>query len=123
MVIIMAINFVQIGKHIGEIRKRRGLSQQKLSEIIDKSPTYVSYIEGGLKCMSLDTFVSIANALQVSADELLKDNIENNIKVANHEFASLIAGLQRIREASPSIDVEDSKDSHAGEPPPSDDSA
>ena len=47
----MAINFVQIGKHIGEIRKRRGLSQQKLSEIIDKSPTYVSYIEGGLKCM------------------------------------------------------------------------
>ena len=50
----MAINFVQIGKHIGEIRKRRGLSQQKLSEIIDKSPTYVSYIEGGLKCMSLD---------------------------------------------------------------------
>ncbi len=26
-----------------------------------------------------------------SADELLKDNIENTIKVANHEFASLIA--------------------------------
>lgn len=50
-----------------------------------------SLLEGGLKCMSLDTFVSIANALQVSADELLKDNIENNIKVANHEFASLIA--------------------------------
>ena len=47
----MALNFVQIGKHIGEIRKRRGLSQQKLSEIIDKSPTYVSYIESGLKCM------------------------------------------------------------------------
>ena len=44
----MALNFVQIGKHIGEIRKRRGLSQQKLSEIIDKSPTYISYIEGGL---------------------------------------------------------------------------
>ena len=87
----MALNFVQIGKHIGEIRKRRGLSQQKLSEIIDKSPSYISYIEGGLKCMSLDTFVSIANALQVSADEILKDNIENNIKAANHEFASLIA--------------------------------
>ena len=49
----MAINFVQIGKHIGEIRKRRGLSQQKLAEIVNKSPTYVSYIEGGLKCMSL----------------------------------------------------------------------
>ncbi len=86
----MAINFVQIGKHIGEIRRRRGLSQQKLSEIIDKSPTYISYIEGGLKCMSLDTFVAIANALQVSADELLKDSIENTIAVSNHEFAKRI---------------------------------
>ncbi len=41
--------------------------------------------------MSLDTFVSIANALQVSADELLKDSIENTIKVSNHEFAAVIA--------------------------------
>lgn len=87
----MALNFVQIGRRIGEIRKHRGLSQQKLSEMIKRSPTYVSYIEGGLKCMSLDTFVSIANALQVSADELLKDSIENTIKVSNHEFAEVIA--------------------------------
>lgn len=87
---IMALNLVQIGKRVGEIRKHRGLSQQKLSESINRSPTYVSYIEGGLKCMSLDTFVSIANALQVSADELLMDSIENTIKVSNHEFAAII---------------------------------
>lgn len=86
----MALNFVQTGKIIGELRKRRGLSQQKLSEMIGKSPTYVSYIEGGLKCMSLDTFVSVANALQVSADELLKDSIENTINVSNYEFANVI---------------------------------
>lgn len=87
----MAINFVEIGKNIGEIRKRRGISQMRLSEMIDKSPAYISYIESGLKCMSMDTFVAIANALSVSSDELLKENIENNIKVANHEFAILIA--------------------------------
>lgn len=87
----MALNFVQIGKRVGEVRKRRGLSQHKLSEIIGKSPTYISYIEGGLKCMSLDTFVAVANALQVSADELLKDSIENTIVVSNHEFAALIS--------------------------------
>lgn len=87
----MALNYVQIGKHIGQIRKHRGISQLALSELIGKSPTYVSYIEGGLKCMSLDTFVSVANALQVSADELLKDSIENTVKVSNHEFASIIA--------------------------------
>ena len=41
--------------------------------------------------MSLDTFVSIANALQVSADELLMDSIENTIKVSSHEFAAIIS--------------------------------
>ena len=87
----MALNLIQIGKRIGAIRKHRGLSQQKLSESINCSPTYISYIEGGLKCMSLDTFVSIANALQVSADELLMDSIENTIMVSNHEFESIIA--------------------------------
>lgn len=86
----MAINFVQIGRHVGKIRKHRGLSQQKLAELINKSPTYVSYIESGLKCMSLDTFVSIANALRVSADELLKDSLENTVKVSNHEFGEVI---------------------------------
>lgn len=87
----MAINFVQVGKRIGEIRKQRGISQQILSDLINKSPTYVSYIEGGVKCMSLDTFVSIANALHVSADELLVDSIENTIRVSNHKFATVIA--------------------------------
>ena len=41
--------------------------------------------------MSLDTFVAVANALQVSADELLKDNIENTIVISNHEFAKVIS--------------------------------
>lgn len=86
----MALNFVKVGKRIGEIRKRRGLSQTALAESIEKSPTYISYIEGGLKCMSLDTFVAVANALRVSADELLMDSLENTVKVSNHEFASLL---------------------------------
>ena len=86
---IMALNLVQIGKRVRESRKRCGLSQQELSENIDRSPTYISYIENGLKCMSLDTFVSIANVLHVSADELLKDSIENTVNVFNHEFSEI----------------------------------
>jgi len=87
----MALNFVQIGKRVGELRKRRGISQTALAEMIDKSPTYISYIESGIKCMSLDTLVSIANALRVSADELLMDSLENTVKVSNHEFSALLA--------------------------------
>ena len=63
----MTINNMAIGKRIQNIRKRRGLSQFSLSELVDLSPGYISYIETGVKSMSLDTLVSIANALQVSS--------------------------------------------------------
>jgi hypothetical protein len=41
--------------------------------------------------MSLETFVLLANALNVSADELLTDSLENTINVTNHEFAVLLS--------------------------------
>ena len=87
----MALNYVKIGKRMGNIRKHRGISQLFLAELIDKSPSYISYVENGLKCMSLDTLVAVANALEVSADDLLMDSINNTTKVSNHEFATLLA--------------------------------
>ena len=87
----MALNYISIGQKIKAIRTRKGFSQLKLSEMIDRSPTYISYIESGIKSMSLDTFVLLANALNVTADELLMDNLENTIKVSNHEFSMLLS--------------------------------
>lgn len=87
----MSLDLGRIGKRIAENRKRRGLSQLMLAELIDKTPSYISYIESGSKRLSLETLVSIANALHVSADELLMDSLENTIRVSNHEFAVLLA--------------------------------
>ena len=87
----MALNYISIGQKIKAIRKREGLSQLTLSELIDRSPTYVSYIERGIKSMSLDTFILLANALNTTADELLINNLKNTIKVSNHEFAALLS--------------------------------
>jgi transcriptional regulator with XRE-family HTH domain len=87
----MALNYISIGRKIKSIRKKKGFSQLKLSELVDRSPTYISYIESGIKSMSLDTLVLLSNALNVTADELLMDSLENTIKVSNHEFAALIA--------------------------------
>ena len=57
----MSLNYKVIGKHIREVRQRNHLSQAMLSELVDKTPSYISYIESGIKSMSLDTFVLIAN--------------------------------------------------------------
>jgi transcriptional regulator with XRE-family HTH domain len=87
----MALNYISIGKNIKSIREIRGLSQAKLSERINRSPTYISYIESGIKGMSMETFVLIANALNISADELLSDNLENTTHVSNHKYTELLA--------------------------------
>jgi transcriptional regulator with XRE-family HTH domain len=86
----MTLNYISVGKKIKAIRKKRGLSQMKLAERAELSPTYISYIENGIKSMSLEAFVRIANALNVTADELLSDSLENTIKVSNHEFTTLL---------------------------------
>lgn len=85
----MTLNYAIIGKRIKKARKRMRITQEQLAEIIDKSPSYVSYIETGKKSMSLETLVDIANALHVSSDELLAFNIEYPNEVKD-EFSSIL---------------------------------
>ncbi len=87
----MTLNIEALGRRIRTVRKRRGMSQNMLAEMIDKSPTYLSYIEHGSKCMSLDTFVDIANALNATADDLLIDSLENTIIVTGSSFISVLS--------------------------------
>ena len=92
----MALNLIILGKQIRQFRKRRGLTQADLAGQIDRATTYISYIESGQRCMSLETFIEIANALNVSADELLKDNLNNTLVVSNHDFAALLTDSSAI---------------------------
>ncbi len=73
----MPINRYALGERIYEARKRRKLTQSDLAEMAGISNTYLSHIENGTKNMSMDTFIDIVNALGVTADELLMDNISN----------------------------------------------
>lgn len=87
----MTLNYLIIGKRIKEVRKKKHLSQAQLCELVDLSDGYISYIETATKSVSLDVFVRIANALDVTADELLAENLLTNRKIClNGEFADLL---------------------------------
>ena len=86
----MTINHISLGQRIRLMRKRKGLTQLHLSELVGLSPTYISYIESGNKCMSLATFVEIANALNVTADELLI-HISNSSALRKFLFLLLLS--------------------------------
>ena len=57
---MIELNYVEIGKRIKIKRKELKLTQEKLSEIIDVSPSYVSEIERGTSISSLATIAKIA---------------------------------------------------------------
>lgn len=87
----MTLNYITLGARIRSVRKKRKLSQIALAELVDCSPTYLSYIENGERGMNLETFVKLANTLTVTADELLVDSLINSTKFSNHELAETIA--------------------------------
>ena len=87
----MQINYILLGQRIRAIRTKKGISQMELAERVNRSAAYMSYVETAYKFCSLDTLVRVANALNVSTDDLLVDSLTNTIKVSNHEFADILA--------------------------------
>ena len=65
------MNGTSIGKRIRACREEKGWSQEIFAEKIGLSIAYTGMIERGEKVPKLETFVRIANALEVSADLLL----------------------------------------------------
>lgn len=72
------LNYVEIGKRIKLKRNEMHLTQEKLSEIIDVSPSYISEIERGTSICSLATITNISTILQTSLDYLVFGITETN---------------------------------------------
>ena len=88
----MAINRYALGERIYYSRKKKKLTQSDLAEMAGISNTYLSHIENGTGNMSMDTFVDIANALGVTADELLRESILSEDILAGDRIAELLNG-------------------------------
>ena len=82
-----------IGSRIRTARERKHMTQGELAEIVDLSTNHISVIERGVKPPKLDTFVNIANALEVSADTLLQDVVKHSAEGVSNEFVAEIMKL------------------------------
>ena len=89
------MNLKAIGSRIKAAREKKGLTQESLSEIVDLSPMHMSVIERGVKPTRLDTFIRIANALEVSADELLQDVVDHSTESIASDLFTQIEALPK----------------------------
>jgi transcriptional regulator with XRE-family HTH domain len=61
-----------IGKRLREVREKKGISQEQLSESAGYYRTYVGHIENGSYSPSVHTMWRLAKVLKVDLGELLK---------------------------------------------------
>ncbi|OHA27243.1 MAG: DNA-binding protein [Candidatus Taylorbacteria bacterium RIFCSPHIGHO2_02_FULL_46_13] len=62
----------QLGKNMKRIRAKKKMSQGDIARALEVDRGYISNIENGKKNPTIATIQKLANALGVSADELLK---------------------------------------------------
>ena len=83
------MNQATIGARIREARLKKKLTQEQLAEKADIGFYYVGEIERGVKLPSLTVFIQIVEALGVTADSLLKDELTASPEFNNELTAKL----------------------------------
>lgn len=72
------LNYELLGEQIRKQRKKKKYTLEQLAEKLDVSTTFIGQIERAKGVPSLDTFVKIANELEISTDSLLFGDLNNN---------------------------------------------
>lgn len=92
------MDWKDIGRCIRRKRLEKSWSQENLAEKTNLSIVYIGMIERGEKIPRLETFVMIANVLEVSADELLSGVINKGYKVRMSEYIKLLGRMNQDKQ-------------------------
>ena len=65
------MNYKDLGRRIRTLRQKQQLTQERLAEAIDMSPSFLGHIERGTRVASLETLVKICNVLDTNPGFLL----------------------------------------------------
>jgi len=66
----------RFGEKLYTLRKRDGLSQQQLGKVLGVSGSHVGALERGEKMPNAPMIIKIADIFGVTADQLMRDDLE-----------------------------------------------
>ena len=87
----MSVDYKDMGKRIREIRESKHMTQAALSELAGIEPSNLSHIERAATKVSLPTLINIANALEVSLDELVCGSLIRSEHIAVRQLNELLS--------------------------------
>lgn len=87
------------GLRLKTLRKQKGYSQEKFSEMINVAQNTLSNIENGIHFCSADTIEKIANALEISPQDLFNFGQKNpQLKLLDNINETLANNPDRIND-------------------------
>lgn len=82
-----------LGKRIREARLNKKYTQEVLAEKADIGVMYLGEIERGVKMPSLKVFIRLVEALEVSADYILRNELSSGKDFVFDELTRKLEGL------------------------------
>ncbi len=71
-----SVNYQDMGERIRQARRLKRMTQSELAQAIGMSTSFVGHVERGNRVASIDTLVSICNALEVAPGKLLAASLQ-----------------------------------------------
>jgi len=90
------INWADIGKRIKEKRKAAGLTQEELAHKSFLETPTINKIENNKSKVKLSSLIKIANALEVSSDELLCGSLNSCTKLYHGEIMEKLSSCDPV---------------------------
>ncbi len=87
------------GDNLKRLRTEKGISQGDLADLIKMHSTHISRYERGLTSPTVDVIRKIADALKVSADELIYGDKEQKAKekITDNELLQMFSQVQTLK--------------------------
>lgn len=82
-----------VGKNIQLLRRQKGLTQEKLAEMIDVSPHHLSAIERGDSLPRLETLIRIMKVLACSPNQIFAGDVPGAVHVDKSLLAERLSTL------------------------------
>lgn len=87
------MDYISLGKNIRKYRIQAGYTQSHLAELCDCTDGHIGQIENARSIPSLSITLSIANALNVSVDQLVSEDLTNKENFLNTRIYELTKNL------------------------------
>jgi len=87
------VDKAELGSRIREARLAKGFTQEALAEVAEIGVMYYGEVERGVKMPSMKTFIKIINALDVSADYILRNEVSSGKPFVLNEITQKLEKL------------------------------